>query len=517
MEIGNGMPHQDLDEAPGSFHDFAAHFSKAEWKLLHKWQRDLYEIMMKEIQQALTSLAPRISNSIFSLRPKEKEDLFRMDHQDSEIKNKTDCSLRPAPPIPPFSDDDDESEAHSMQNQDSEGGQGSGRFTERAVNTSVVPFRIKEEKASCFDDYLISETQESIDSPTEHDSLAQIVSFVIKEDGTSDSMDHQDSDSRESSNTPAGVQQLSSEVEDRPVASNNCIQLRHPSLVFPHVISDGIMARLVIMRPGHEIITVHKKEDEETRTMDKRVKMESVGSCSTFAYVEPEERTYFHEVTKHRGKTGGKESRSRKIIPGSSVADTKIIGEGNVLHETTQGKFHRSIVERTRSRSHLWLRGNRDLAGGKTSHCQNVSMHPKHSIFQRSTSSVQGSNKCNAFESNLWHENLLTHQPNAQIGFRPYACLHCGKFFKTRNELTRHHRTHSGERPYHCMVCGHNFSQRHHLIRHQRTHTGERPYQCMECKKRFSFKQNLNRHQRTHLVTFQTTPLKNIITARNPT
>lgn len=517
MEIGNGMPHQDLDEAPGSFHDFAAHFSKAEWKLLHKWQRDLYEIMMKEIQQALTSLAPRISNSIFSLRPKEKEDLFRMDHQDSEIKNKTDCSLRPAPPIPPFSDDDDESEAHSMQNQDSEGAQGSGRFTERAVNTSVVPFRIKEEKASCFDDYLISETQESIDSPTEHDSLAQIVSFVIKEDGTSDSMDHQDSDSRESSNTPAGVQQLSSEVEDRPVASNNCIQLRHPSLVFPHVISDGIMARLVIMRPGHEIITVHKKEDEETRTMDKHVKMESVGSCSTFAYVEPEERTYFHEVTEHRGKTAGKESRSRKIIPGSSVADTKIIGEGNVLHETTQGKFHRSIVERTRSRSHLWLRGNRDLAGGKTSHCQNVSMHPKHSIFQRSTSSVQGSNKYNAFESNLWHENLLTHQPNAQIGFRPYACLHCGKFFKTRNELTRHHRTHSGERPYHCMVCGHNFSQRHHLIRHQRTHTGERPYQCMECKKRFSFKQNLNRHQRTHLVTFQTTPLKNVITARNPT
>ncbi|XP_069095198.1 uncharacterized protein [Pleurodeles waltl] len=418
---------------------------------------------MKEIQQALTSLAPRISNSIFSLRPKEKEDLFHTDLQDSEIKNKSDCSLRLAPvvPIPSFSDDD-ESEAYSMETKVSERGQASGCFTERAVNTSVVPFRIKEEKTSSFDDYLTSETQESIDSPTGHDSLQQIVSFVIKEDGTSDSMDHQDSESRESSDNPAGVQQLSSDVEEGPVASINCIQLRHPSLVFPHVISDGIMARLVIMRPGEE-----------------------------------------------------RRNRIRK--PSSSVADTEIIREDSVLHGTTQVNFHRSIVERTRSRSHLWMRSNHDHASGKTSHCQNVSMRPKHSIFQRNTSSIRVSDECNTFERNLWHENLLAHEPNAQVNFRPYACLQCGKFFKTRTELTRHHRTHSGERPYHCMVCGHNFSLRHHLIRHQRTHTGERPFQCMECKKRFSFKQNLNRHQRAHLVTFKTTPLKDIITARNPT
>ncbi|KAJ1139705.1 hypothetical protein NDU88_006072 [Pleurodeles waltl] len=293
MEIGNSISHQDFNEAPGSFHDFAAHFSKAEWKLFHKWQRELYEIVMKEIQQALTSLAPRISNSIFSLRPKEKEDLFHTDLQDSEIKNKSDCSLRLAPvvPIPSFSDDD-ESEAYSMETKVSERGQASGCFTERAVNTSVVPFRIKEEKTSSFDDYLTSETQESIDSPTGHDSLQQIVSFVIKEDGTSDSMDHQDSESRESSDNPAGVQQLSSDVEEGPVASINCIQLRHPSLVFPHVISDGIMARLVIMRPGEE-----------------------------------------------------RRNRIRK--PSSSVADTEIIREDSVLHGTTQVNFHRSIVERT--------------------------------------------------------------------------------------------------------------------------------------------------------------------------
>ncbi|KAJ1121727.1 hypothetical protein NDU88_000246 [Pleurodeles waltl] len=81
METRTG---QDSSKAPLTFCDVAAGFSDEEWTLLQRWQKELYHSVMKEIQQAFTSLGPLIANSVFSLRPNEQED---QDFQDIEIKS----------------------------------------------------------------------------------------------------------------------------------------------------------------------------------------------------------------------------------------------------------------------------------------------------------------------------------------------------------------------------------------------------------------------------------------------
>ncbi|KAJ1190635.1 hypothetical protein NDU88_007373 [Pleurodeles waltl] len=62
-------------EVPLTFCDVVACFSEEEWKLLQCWQKELYRSVMKEIHQALISLGPLIATSVFSLRPKDSDDL----------------------------------------------------------------------------------------------------------------------------------------------------------------------------------------------------------------------------------------------------------------------------------------------------------------------------------------------------------------------------------------------------------------------------------------------------------
>ncbi|XP_078535253.1 uncharacterized protein LOC144822052 isoform X2 [Lissotriton helveticus] len=75
------MTQQGPDEVSITFCDVAACFSEEEWKLLHIWQKELYKTVMKEIQQAFSSLGPLIATSIFSLRPKQKKNVCSMEIQ----------------------------------------------------------------------------------------------------------------------------------------------------------------------------------------------------------------------------------------------------------------------------------------------------------------------------------------------------------------------------------------------------------------------------------------------------
>lgn len=72
---------QDPKKAPVTFQDVVACFTEEEWKLLHDWQKDLYNNVMKGIHQALSPLGPLIASSIFSLRGNEKQDLCCRSHQ----------------------------------------------------------------------------------------------------------------------------------------------------------------------------------------------------------------------------------------------------------------------------------------------------------------------------------------------------------------------------------------------------------------------------------------------------
>ncbi|XP_069470693.1 zinc finger protein 282-like isoform X5 [Ambystoma mexicanum] len=87
------MGREQAAPEPHTFLDVAAYFNEVEWRLLHEWQNELYNNVMKEIHQALISLGPLIATSVFSLRTKEKEDVYPMDSQDSGSGNISNHSL----------------------------------------------------------------------------------------------------------------------------------------------------------------------------------------------------------------------------------------------------------------------------------------------------------------------------------------------------------------------------------------------------------------------------------------
>ncbi|XP_069091251.1 neurotrophin receptor-interacting factor homolog isoform X2 [Pleurodeles waltl] len=128
--------------APVTFHDVAACFSVQEWNLLHEWQQELYNNVMKEIHQALTAMGPLIAASVFSLTAKGKEELCSLDHVECERRQNTYQSPGLSST---FVDSCSKREAKSteclMDNQTRE----SSTDIEQVVVTSVVSLPVKQE------------------------------------------------------------------------------------------------------------------------------------------------------------------------------------------------------------------------------------------------------------------------------------------------------------------------------------------------------------------------------------
>ncbi|XP_063659311.1 zinc finger protein 343 isoform X1 [Pan troglodytes] len=109
-----------------------------------------------------------------------------------------------------------------------------------------------------------------------------------------------------------------------------------------------------------------------------------------------------------------------------------------------------------------------------------------------------GAINCREYEPDHNLESNFITNSRTLLGKKPYICSDCGRSFKDRSTLIRHHRIHSMEKPYVCSECGRGFSQKSNLSRHQRTHSEEKPYLCRECGQSFRSKSILSRHQWTH-------------------
>ncbi|XP_054847940.1 replication initiator 1 [Eublepharis macularius] len=81
---------------------------------------------------------------------------------------------------------------------------------------------------------------------------------------------------------------------------------------------------------------------------------------------------------------------------------------------------------------------------------------------------------------------------------RPFVCPVCAKQFRCKPYLVAHIRIHTGEKPYACSRCPKRFSQKSNLVSHERLHTGEKPYACPLCPRVFSQGSNMRAHQRSH-------------------
>ncbi|KAJ1184382.1 hypothetical protein NDU88_001189 [Pleurodeles waltl] len=184
------MSGRGADPAQVAFLDVAAYFSEEEWKLLHEWQKDLYRNVMKEIHQALISLGPLIATTIFSLRAKEKEELYSTDSQDSVRRHSTNNSTSDAITNQDvFYEENREENLHVTKPQDTE-----DRATQDSLKTgfsnpnSSLYLQNEEEPVSIFIDHLGAEVRES----GTHSS--SVVSLCIKEEEEeSCSIDHHNS------------------------------------------------------------------------------------------------------------------------------------------------------------------------------------------------------------------------------------------------------------------------------------------------------------------------------------
>nr|XP_042716873.1 zinc finger protein 282-like isoform X2 [Chrysemys picta bellii] len=106
--------------------------------------------------------------------------------------------------------------------------------------------------------------------------------------------------------------------------------------------------------------------------------------------------------------------------------------------------------------------------------------------------------QCSQCGQSFLHRSRLTYHARIHTGERPYACAQCGKCYSRKEHLQNHQRLHTGERPFQCHECGKCYIRKEHLQYHQRVHTGERPFQCAACGRSFIRKQNLLKHQRVH-------------------
>ncbi|XP_028606196.2 DNA-binding protein REPIN1 isoform X2 [Podarcis muralis] len=88
--------------------------------------------------------------------------------------------------------------------------------------------------------------------------------------------------------------------------------------------------------------------------------------------------------------------------------------------------------------------------------------------------------------------------PPAAMAERPFVCPVCAKQFRCKPYLVAHIRIHTGEKPYACSRCPKRFSQKSNLVSHERLHTGEKPYACPLCPRVFSQGSNMRAHQRSH-------------------
>ncbi|XP_022069673.1 zinc finger protein ZFP2-like [Acanthochromis polyacanthus] len=105
---------------------------------------------------------------------------------------------------------------------------------------------------------------------------------------------------------------------------------------------------------------------------------------------------------------------------------------------------------------------------------------------------------CNYCGKRFYQIHFMKYHERIHTGEGSYSCKICGKSFSFSSQLKLHMRIHTGEKPYCCSTCGKSFSFSSQLKAHMRIHTGERPYSCERCGKRFRFSDKLLVHMRIH-------------------
>lgn len=417
LTIKAEMSQQDTYRAPVTFQDVVACFSEDEWKLLHEWQKDLYENVIKEIQEAWNSLGPRIATFVFSLRPKTKEDLFPTGYH--EIKKKdTTCSRFPLHNSDAVLRKEQEFESTVLDHHTADVEAG-----EIGVNTSVVSFQIKEEGEPCPFEYQDSELIECIDQPIEHKDITQVMPFIIKEDGLTYTVDHQDLDPRRNIIVP---------TNDRNLRKKRKYTRRTPLHKAP-------------LRKGKTKACVSsEKETYSGRLLWPENSLDlEVGKTTQC------DSSFLNEAR----------SSLYQAINNEHLSDMRKTKHIKCRQNVRQ--YRSTVCEQSVSFKVLPT----EKSGSNTQPgeiCSKKKIHYKITEYDEAFDPMT---------NELGHKRTVTAE-------KQYTCFRCHKRFSQMASLIRHQKTHSEEKPYKCTECEKSYNRNDNLIRHQRSHM--RDYQTME-------------------------------------
>ncbi|XP_069460827.1 zinc finger protein interacting with ribonucleoprotein K-like isoform X2 [Ambystoma mexicanum] len=416
-----------LDRDEGSFQDASAYFSEEEWKLLHEWQKELYRNVMKEIHQALLSLGPLIVTTVFSLRVKEKQELYLPDNHVSQRRHDE-------KPVPIYID------------------------------------RLGEEVK-----------KRSSDLNPGHG----IISFCVKDEEESYCVDRQNIKRLGHLSSPAEINHPPIEVETKvfPVkASESRVEPRHQV----HQ-GDGKMKRR--QDEGGSENCCGKGTLMNTSSLKAKVKMSQIDDKrATFGSHVPSGVNQETEVERATQYTSGFSDQTNLSFhqgtPRVQLLETPNDWQSDLHHVnllTCQPNMQKnwslySCTEcsKTFSRKQYLVDHKKTHVGARPYQCTQCekSFSKKDNLFvHKRAHTGERPYHCVICDKSFSQKGVLNRHQRIHIGERPYQCIICEKRFSQKGVLNRHQRTHMGERPYQCTDCEKSFSQKGSLISHQKTHS----------------------------------------------
>ncbi|KAJ1121730.1 hypothetical protein NDU88_000249 [Pleurodeles waltl] len=448
------MSRQESDEAQVAFHDPYVCFSEEEWRLLQDWQKELYRNVMKEIHQALISLGPLITTTVYTLKAKENEHTYFTLNPDVEKRQRTSVSPRRSCIKDNTTLDElftiNQEEQLYLDNFHSQEKSGCFSACEEEFqypNTDICVKKDEQPMLILSDDF-DAEVGKNSPGPTRgHD----VISFCIKEEEDTDRLSHQNINGLKDNSSSVGNVDLSR--ADKRGHYLNYMKTTTPFKTSPvkmDIILDSEKAGTSKGQPWSEI---NFKVQEENKGQ-----CESDFSNPTYACLD-------------------------QGIPKTGMPDK--CGETEVAVRNTLVFAH----QQNKMQNRTWYKCIECEKGFRQS--IELARHMK-------THTGENLHQCIQCKKTFTKRSAFHRHRRIHTGERPYHCSQCDKSFSMKSNLNMHLRTHSGERPYQCKYCEQSFIRNDHLVLHERTHTGERPYKCTECEKSFSQKANLTRHERTH-------------------
>ncbi|XP_078500194.1 uncharacterized protein LOC144755288 [Lissotriton helveticus] len=480
------------DQAPVTFCEVVACFSEEEWKLLQDWQKELYNNVMKEINQALISLGPLIAASVFSLRPKEKEAMCLKDSLEAALRG-----TKTAETDVLFGESRNSNQCTKYTSKTDQIESLGETMTGYQVQNPGNSLKMEQElEFSLVNPYVAEEAQNISPCPSfGHEDIKSVLSFSIKEDQEIYCLNQPDSERRgslaQTTRSPfntakeeASVREYHNAVKEEISSFNTGADVHAP------VTSIGI------------------NEEGETYPID----------VDIFRRQDIFNSPPGEQAMKVQSGNGEIEKRAKKLHCKASSKKARV-------------KVIQISENYTNYKRHLWSTVNWKRRAEYTTQYAIDSLNDTYTSVQEATSTVQKPSTNNERESDLWNAQVFTSQesgkyscglyvppegkklfaPNmrltecqtmpikASLKEKRFQCSLCGRSFNQKGHLNRHQRTHTGERPYHCPECNRCFSHNHSLLRHQRIHSGESPYQCEVCLKFFKWKEGLLKHQKSHI------------------